>query len=349
MIDDKTMTFKKKVVIKLLIFLLLHVIGFFIFFFYANAGVSAQTSPASAAPFEIGVSPPTAYLRIQPGVSAMHSIAVTNNSETAITVRPEIVSFETDGVSGHPVLLDQLDFAYIDENRTNLDAFTIQPGDNRQLPIYITVPGNAPLAEHKMTILLRQQLGSNASNTSSVGGVVGSNLIVLVASEAEIASKFSISDWQTARVIDSLGSLSAAPIVTNQTVAAQVASGSAKIKGPFGQTVAEYTMFSDVVLGSSSRQLRWLNTDEAASAALADESVIIDSILHKQAFLLGPYTIEIKMHTIVDESIQNQVFEYTIIALPFSIIIFAGIGGVLAFLYVRFGRKAEDHVHKYSA
>ncbi|MEX0896123.1 MAG: hypothetical protein WDZ94_04295 [Patescibacteria group bacterium] len=352
MIDKKTMSFKKKVVIKFVIFLVLHIAGLLFFFFYANAQTSAQSAQSvaqdqqqaqqSSAVYQLGVSPPTAYLKIQPGLSAMHAVTLTNTSNRPVTVLPNLVSFTPDGVTGNPTLLDELHFPYIDLDRTELNPITVQPEQTYQFPIYITVASDAPEEEHYMTVLFQQQAAQNEAGASSIGGVIGSNLIVLITNAETVTPQFAVADWQTARFFDSLGTVQVAPIVSNQSHAAQVASGSAKISGPFGATLAEYTVFPDIILGQSSRRLRWLLDSENSAldsdAIQADTPEFLKYLRYKQAVFFGPYTVELTLYSNIDGSIQMNVYEHTVIALPFSILIAAFVAGAAVWIYRRTSR-----------
>lgn len=326
MIDEKTMSFKKKVVIKFAILLLIHVIGLLIFLQHALA----QT--ASTSPFNLGVSPPTAYLRVKPGESALHTIILTNAGEQPISLIPELVSFRPDGLTGNPVLLEQLEFPYLDTARTPTTPIILQPEQQYQFPIHIIVPGDAQEAEHTLTVLFRREADASLGSTSAVGGVIGSNLIVLVSGTEQIPAQFEVADWQTPRLIDSLGTLRAAPIITNNSFAAQVASGSAAIVGPFGNTVADQTMFSEVVLGESSRQLRWIHTPSTPT----EPAELSEYIQHKQPFFFGPYTLLLEMAINVDGSIQYQTLEYRFFAIPFSLLISIGFIVGVAFMYKKY-------------
>jgi len=333
LIDEKRLTINKKIALRLAIALLIHILLLSVFYYYANAQTKqSDVYQRASSDFTLALSPPTAYLRIQPGVSSMHTITVVNTGSAPITLTPEIVSFQADGLTGSPVLLEKLDFPYLDRTRTSLDTFTLQPNGERRVPLYFTIPGDATEAEFPVTVLFRKQ-PSLSAGAAGVGGVLGSNLIVLVSTKESFPAQFEISDWQTTFIVDSFGSLTARPILENTSLAAQVASGSAQITGPLGSTLTEYTMYSDVVLGASARQLRWVSENQTEPGEALTE------LRHKSAFLLGPYTIKVTINTLIEDTVQSQQFEYTIIALPISFIIAILAAGALVLVYRRTSKR----------
>lgn len=319
---------------KIVLLLAIQILAFCIF---------SRTNIALAQETEVNltVSPPVSYLHVAPGSSANHTIILENTGTAPITVLPTLVDFTTDGKSGRVIVTNQLTFPYISLGVDNsVKEVTIPPQKKAQLTLYIDVPKEAEEKEYPMTVLFfsQSELEKTASqnterNTnSSVTGAIGSNLVVLVAKQNKFAKILEVLDANTPKIVDSFQKISFTPIVKNNSFGATTASGSAKIVNWRKQTVAEFQVYPDTILGHNSRELRALLSNSDL------EKPEVGSFSFKPQFSLGPYQIVI---TLTDEnnSVITQ-FVTVYYAVPIAIVL-AIILGVGISIYFRTKHKIE--------
>jgi len=197
---------------------------------------------------------------------------------------------------------------------------TIPPNKKAQLTLYINVPVEAEEKEYPTTVLFfskselykaNKQLSSNTN--SQVTGAIGSNLIVLVSKQNTFTKVLEIIKTNSPKIIDSFQKIEFSPLVKNNSFGAISASGSAKLVNWRKQTIAEFQIYPDTILGHNSRELRALLSDSDP------EKPELGSFSFKSKFLLGPYQIVI---TLVDEN-NNLISQYVDVfyALPLAIIL----------------------------
>lgn len=303
----------------------------------AQAPIFAQAIPASNSFLSLTISPPVTYVTLAPGERATHTITLTYDGPTAITLMPKLVNFNP-AESGQGIALEEThSFPYLDPNQPNpfQQSLTLEPGNPTQFQIPIAVPTSASLREFHLTVLFpaspsqRVAMGNNQAN---VAGTIGSNLIVLVSSDGRDLSRLSIKSIQGVRIVDSFGQIKLRALAQNAGPTATIASGSAVIKNGRGNIVQSYDIYPDVILANSSRLLRIIGPDHTD-----EEPQALDIITHSAPFLLGQYTLEIHLQ---DAQGNNQATEsIQIWALPFLLIAVLLLGILVALGYIFFIKK----------
>jgi len=316
-------------------------------------------------PISLTVAPATAYLKVGPGNTALHSITLTNDGTYPIRVTPKLVSFDADGKTGQPVLKETHHFPYLDEDKTSFQPLNLQPNQTAQLTLHISVPPQAEKLEYPLTVLFAAEPAADHANgglnegqgissptkiestqsSTRLAGTIGSNLIVLITSETEPQPHLRITDWQSWPVVDSFGEITVRPIIQNDSYAASVASGSAVIKDWRGKAVASFLIEPTVILGKSSRLItpsqEKINTQQANAATqqanMATQQT--SAFTYSSPFMIGPYTAEITLVHDQTNGTAAQISHTTIIALPFSLILAGLFAASGWWLYVQIQRK----------
>lgn len=291
---------------------------FLIIIFVSKTQAFAQESEVN-----LTVSPPVSYLHVAPGQSSKHTIILENSGDTSIIVLPTITDFTTDGKTGRAIVTNQLTFPYVSLGIDNsVKEITIPPQKKAQLTLYIDVPKEAEEKEYPLSILFfskpdlektKNTTTSSNSTNSQVNAAIGSNLIVLVAKQNTFTKILEILDVNAPKIIDSFQKLEFKPLIKNNSFGAVAASGSAKIINWRKQTVAEFEIYPDIVLGHNSRELRALLSNSNI------EKPESSSFSYKPQFMIGPYqiimTLTSKDNTIITQSIHVfYAFPITIIA-----------------------------------
>lgn len=285
----------------------------------------------------LAVNPPVAYLTVKPGETVNHAITLTYEGSTPITITPSLVNFNP-AERGQGIELEETyTFPYLDTSKPNpfQQAITLEPGKPTRVEIPISVPNNATTHEFHLSVLFSADPSQNVlmgSTQTKVVGTIGSNLIVLVATDNRDLSQLSIKSVQGARMIDSFGEIDLKVLANNTGPTATIASGSAVIKNGRGHVVQRYDIYPDMILANSSRLLRVV---EPGSLNTTDENSSwqpATSITHRAPLLVGQYTLEVSL---VDQAGVSQTNHLTEIwALPFSIIIVLTIALILAGVYL---------------
>ncbi len=290
------------------------------------------------------VSPPIAYLHAPQGTSSKHTIILENSGDSPITVLPTLVDFTTDGKSGKVILTNQLTFPYVSLGVDNsVTEVTIPPQKKAQLTLYIDIPNDAEEKEYPLTVLFFSKdlvssapgdfsvNGANATlSNSQVSGAIGSNLVVLVAKQNTFEKLLSVLDLQSPKIIDSFQEINFTPLVQNNSFGSITASGSAKIVNWRKQTIAEFQIYPDIILGHNSRELRALLSDTNP------EKPEVANYKFKPSFIIGPYQIIVTLTN--DTGTVTQYVE-VFYALPIALIV-VGLSTILISVY--FSKKNKE-------
>lgn len=288
--------------------------------------VTTPASPTQAAqppldrpvtPFDLSVSPPTAYLKINPGNNAVHTITLKNNGQAELVVTPELVSFSANGTTGHPTLSNTSEFPYLNQERTSFETLTLPPKATAQLTLHFSVPATAENREYPLTVLFHSQ-AANAPDAAvtPVSGKLGSNLIVLVSDESTLLNTLTVESFGKQYFVDSLSALEFSPVVKNNSYAAAVSSGSATLYNWRGQEVARYEIEPTVVLGYSTRRIEPFTAPDSVTDTEGIRLFSYDS-----PFLLGPYSYSVFLPS--GDPAHPVTVEHKIIvwAVPFTVLL----------------------------
>lgn len=297
--------------------------------FGASCFFNAGNAFAQSTEINLTVSPPITYIHVAPGTTKNHTIILENHGRTALTVLPTIVDFTTNGKTGQAIISDQLSFPYISFGENGEETeITIPAQQKKEFILNIDVPGDAPEKEHPLTVLFfsKNASGPIRANTpsSQVSAAIGSNLIILTSKNTVFDKFFEILDFNAPTVIDSFQSIQFTPLVQNNSVGATVASGSAKIVNWRKQTIAEFDIYPDIILGNNSRELRALLSDSNP-----DEPEV-SSFIYKPKFLLGPYQIVVSLYNEQNQQIIQEI--HVFYAFPIAVFI-AITTGILITIY----------------
>ena len=279
------------------------------------------------------VTPQVSYLHVPPGSTTNHTIILENTGTSSITVMPSLVDFTTNGKNGQVILTNQLTFPYISFGEDNsVKEVTIPAGKKAQLTLHINVPKDAEEKEYPMSVLFFSKYDIERSrhitNTNSqISAAIGSNLIVLVAKQNTFTKVFKIEHIYAPILIDSFQKITFSPLVKNNSLGAAQASGSAKILDWRKQTVAEFTIYPDTVLGHNSRELRSLLSNKDI------EKPEVGVFTFKPKFMIGPYQIIISLTNENNEIITQEI--HVFYALPISILLVTIIGFLIYFYFAK--------------
>lgn len=256
--------------------------------------IYAQEEIREVTPFDVSVSPPTAYLKINPGNNSVHTIAVKNNGTEELIVTPKLVSFSADGETGQPRLSDTSDFPYLDQDRTSFETLTLPPGATAQLTLHFSVPASAENREYPLTVLFESTASNipSSSTVTPIAGITGSNIVVLISNSETLENVLTVEDFGSYHVIDSFSRLEFSPLIKNNSFAASVASGSATLYNWRGKEITTYQVSPTVVLGYSSRKIEPFSGENV----LQDEKGV-RLFTHDSAFLIGPYSFSVFLPT----------------------------------------------------
>jgi hypothetical protein len=279
---------------------------------------SAQEQPRESTPFDLSISPTTAYLKLNPGNVSAHSITIKNNGIDTLSVTPTLVSFYADGTTGNPVLSGTSEFPYLDMDKTSFNPLELPPKATAQLTLHFSVPASAEDKEYPLTVLFNTKNTTPPSDPSltPVSGTIGSNIIVLVSNKEFLEDTFTVESFAKHHFIDSFAKLKFAPVVKNNSFAAAAASGSATLKDWRGNTIANYEITPTVILGYSSRQIEPLSNLES----IADEKGI-RLFAYDSPFLIGPYSFSIYLPSGDAENPINIEHKIIVWAIPFALLI----------------------------
>ncbi len=309
------------------------------------AQVHAENKPEiTLESLELGVSPATAFLKIEQGATASHTISLENTSSHTLQVHPRIVDFSSDNSTGAPVLSSDTSFSYLAEGQdpTSFETLLLQPKEKAALRLSFAVPANAPSKEYPLTILFETTLAQPAAHLGAgadIKTVIGSNLIVLVTDTDTLPTLLTLKSIESPILNDSFSSLTFTPVAHNDSYAASVASGTATIKNWRGTAIATLPVAPQVILGNSSRNLQM--------ALSAQEN---SQFKYVQSFFFGWYTIEVVLTTGIETSPSQVAITKTIFFLPYSfttVFFTFGVVGIFIFFRKRTNSLLQERRKKY--
>lgn len=281
----------------------------------------AQTAETA---LDLSITPPTTYLNLKPGETKQHTVLIKNTGSADLLVQLNLSDFQSDNSTGFPTLTGSSSFAYIKIRDEKIDwqtDFLLKQGAEKKVTLELNIPENATLGEYPLTLLVSgSKLGAKIAGQSPITGMIGSNLVVLIASSDQDQSNITLKSFSGKTIIDSLQSLRFSVSFENTGTHAAPIQGRAKITNMFGTEVRRYLLYPDMVLAHSSRKVRFVDTTntqitDVASLAEQTELAPTDQPTYSSLLLFGPYFITI-------EYPQGTV-SHTSIALPISLLLAA--------------------------
>lgn len=315
----------------------------FSFLLVSLSAVVANTSRSVFAQSEnsiaLAISPPTAYLKVQPGGQATHTITLENTGSQPITLQPRLVDFSSDGKTGNPILSPVTSFPFLDIDGTSFQPVTIAPKSKAQLTLRISVPQGAPSKEYPLTVLFENTEPAENSLSAGAGlaASIGSNLIVLITGVDNPDVNLSLESLQISKIHDSFRPIVFSPLVRNRGIAAAVASGSAEIKNWRGTVIASFPIYPSVILAGTSRELlTQLNADQK------QDSPLIGPFSFKKPFFFGIYTITL---TVTKGETGEEIAlseSHKIVALPVLLLLLSSLTVVSIFSYKHYQNRQKS-------
>jgi|GEM_PF-4766339 len=300
----------------------------------------SSNSPINRPPeFSLNLSPPISYLSIHPGETKAFQLTLHNSGSRNLQVQLELAEFESDNLTGQPVIKPKSKFEYLkpkDKTWNWLQLNLVKSGETVKILLEIAVPSNAKTMEHHLTILAQAGATSAESaspdasealgGSSSVFGLIGSNLILAIAKDSENLSQIILTDWEIPKFIDSLGGIDIHGLVKNTGSQSGPILGKANLIGPGGKLLKTWLIYPDMVLPNSSRAVRLIDTTQDPAADpeswLNQPNVQISSnIIYKPNWLFGNYTLKIQLfHQDYAEAQTSSEKIVQITALPYGIL-----------------------------
>jgi len=271
----------------------------------------AKTAKAQGV-FDLSLTPSTAYLKVKPGNTAYHTITLENTGSNPIVIKPEFSDFVPN--NGSAVPQETFSFPYFEIPDGGFPAVKLQPKQKSQLTLKINPSTTSKQQEYHLTVFFRL-VNDQKQTGSSVAGLVGSNLIILVAKEP-ILSSLKLDQFGIGGVIDSFRPINFQPKVNNPSIQAIVASGSASLKNWQGNTLYQAEIYPDTVLGQETRVLR-AKGKTVFDPTTTQSTIQPESFVCTQPVFLGLYKLEIELY---DSQNQKQTYAKMIVALPLSLV-----------------------------
>lgn len=311
-----------------------------------------QPVQAAAVPFDLSITPSRNYLQALPGSQTLQQVSLEQRGSQTLAVELYLVDFTADGETGLPKLLESSSVRWIkvtepsqttqtsneaqDTKSTSLSPFPnaqkltsqpflINPGQTSSVTLSLQPPSESREKEYLVTLLavarpatpdgeIKQEVES-----TSVSGVVASNLIIFVSTNPNSRSHLELKSLKMPWILDSLQPLTFTTSAVNPGPHAVVATGSATLKNWRNQTIATWQVYPDMVLSGASRQLR---------AQTSTQSVDPSTFTYRPWFWLGKYTVEVTLESPPEVSANSEKSETVtrsissqVVVLPISIII----------------------------
>lgn len=324
---------------------------------------SAGSSEDSAVPdLDLAVFPPSAYLVVKPGSIVEHQVVINYEGAMPVYLTPVLVDFETDGLTGQPILKkpSQLDFISFKNSDWQLNQATrVKPDSKLQLTLEVSPPVHARLEEYPLSLVLTAKPSIDIIRDGSraqASGAVASNIILSVQPDFKNLGELIIEQIKLPKIVDSFQSIDFKVITRNEGRNAVAAQGEIELTHLWsGKTIKHWFIYPDVVLAKNTRQLRGILADP--SQLEPGQEIEFEELSYKPAFLLGPYRVTVELSDASqagsnqsdrDQEIEQQNFDeqdlvyretQEVLALPFSVLGLLVLGLIMFVVYSRWEKK----------
>lgn len=268
-------------------------------------------APSQTPDLDLTVFPPTAYLTVKPGTTSKHQVLLEHQGSAPLTLTPQLVDFETDGLTGRPVLKKPSKLTYIEIKNPGwkLDQATkLKPDSKLQLTLEISPPIHAQLDEYPLSLVLTAEPSTEVIRDGSraqAGGAVASNIILSVQPDYKNLGELVIEKLNLPRLIDSFGQLKFETLAYNEGRNAVAAQGQVELSHLWsGKVLKNWFIYPDVILADSNRRLRGLLTNPKQLEP--GDEVVFEDFSYKPAFLFGPYQIKVSLSDASQEGFENE-------------------------------------------
>ncbi len=275
-----------------------------------NQVTTVTTATNNIGGIDLRVSPATAFIKLKPGSKASHVINLENTGSSGLVLSPIFLDFGSDNTSGLPALKKTFSFPYLSIPPGGFGQLNLPARGKAQLTLLFDVPASATEAEYPFTVVFQTVSPENNQVSPIVAGI-GSNIVAYVKTQEQTLPGLQIEKLKAPRILDSFTPLSFDLLLKNPATGAQVASGSAQIYDFNQKQLANYTIYPDVILGSSSRMARSFSSQTPQTSD--DLTYVGIPFKYNPGFLIGIYRL-----TIVLNNAENQTVTLTqnIIAFP---------------------------------
>ena len=174
----------------------------------AFTSFSAKAQENNSGGSGLRVSPTRTELSLLPGDSDQITQTVRNVTQSPVSVQPSLNDFEADGVTGQPQLIgdpNEISEHSLREFISLPDEFELQPDEEKELTVNLSVPQNAAPGAYFGSVLYRAS-PIGASNDGQVALVASVGSLVLLEVPGDITEQISI-ESVSAYVDDKAGSL----------------------------------------------------------------------------------------------------------------------------------------------
>ena len=286
----------------------------------------------------LSVTPTTNYLALDAGDTEILDYTLTNDADRDVSVRLEGVSFTSDGVSGQPQLLPQLEFPYFQMLLDNepQETVTVPAGSNLDVQVAVAPPLGLEVKEYPLTLLFTvTEPMPDANSGADIGLQVGSNLIVRLDSSGNDLSQLQLHlDMPTTLFLDSFQDYTLQIKVNNAGPFGTLIDGNLELqKG--GTAKKHWDFYRDLVLGNSSRLARGKDSDLDIQGINAYAT---DFVLPR--FLVGSYQLKAQVGSLLSETeTPSDTVTINIIALPYWLILLLAIIIIIAIIITCVSRR----------
>ncbi|HZZ98598.1 MAG TPA: hypothetical protein VFG51_01565 [Candidatus Saccharimonadia bacterium] len=296
----------------------------------AQGQVPTQDPAVTRSTVSLSITPPHAEISIKPGKSIVLAFNIQNEGSVDLDVTPTLVDFTADPNTGEEHVLQSSSFSYAELQ--NLDKkfdqpFTLIAGQKDQLVVHFAVPADVPERDYYEVLLLKTapsaQTTLGAAGSEALGEI-GANLLISITNSGTDQGELSLASVKIPSIIDSFSPLAMRLFVKNTGKTYSKIQGEMRIRSAITKTVEKvFPLLEENVLANNVRE---------AHASIQDpddsKSSIPGEFVYHPLFLIGPYTIEIDLHS---QTQQSQTYYGQVWALPISPLLV-----ILAFLLIRF-------------
>ena len=306
-----------------------------------QAQITDPTDEPPLADLSLAIDPPVTYLHVKPSEVITHTVMVTNTGSKTLTVTVNVTDFKPDGITGQPILQPgQVFNKQANPDLSFGEPFTIAPNENHSVTLQFDVAQLANQKEYPLAILFNARSiddeGNKNSSGAQVAGTITSNLILFISDSDENQGRLAINRLTIPKIIDSFGGIHFSILAENNGANATPINGQVTIKNIFLQKINEYLFYPDYILASSTRLVRGTELSEGIinnEGKLDPEKieVLTTNFVYKAPFMFGLYTVDVEVG-------QHQ-RTTSVIAIPFSLLILVGVGGLI---YVGYNKIKKE-------
>lgn len=238
----------------------------FLFLFWTQ-----QDKAVFAQKLSLSITPPLLEVQIQPGKSLTQAYQISNNSETELVLKAEVVPFEPadeeGGVKFREVFEPKIGFLLQNADLRLGQSFLLRPGESKQLVLKIRVPKNAPEKDEYYTFLISQVPKTLLGESASQALVrIGSHILVSISKEERLARKGRVVKFEARpKVADVFSKVNFDMIAENTGNRYFKPEAELKIEGWGRGVVEELKIRPDNILAFSKRRLScWLPKEDVS-------------------------------------------------------------------------------------